>query len=732
MSNGHDLALPRELIAALPYLVFACDAAGERSWSGAGWSAYTGLSDAASLGLGWLDAIHPDDCRASLQAWAPAPVSGRCCVEHRIRRATDGAYRWHRTVAAAADGGSGWIGGSDDLDELHLRLLRSDEESERLRGFIEGVPQLLWRSSDLGDWCWASPQWLDFTGQTQAQSHGRGWLGALHPDDRAGALAAWEEARPHGQLDATFRVRRQLDGAHLWHRTRALPVRDAAGGIVEWLGSTTDVHDLRQLQERQQEMLAEAGRHARALEQEVRERQRTEARLLFEAHHDSLTGLHSRACLIARLREALDWGAAERGRGCAVLRLALARFKLVNNSLGHDAGDALLIEVGRRLQACVRPLDATLARLDSDEFAILLRGDLQAATSLAERVAASIRRPFRLMGQTVFSSGRLGLAHVADGDGSPEGMLRDADIATYRARGGPGDTGCVVFTKAMRGEALEAFALRTDLRQALARAELRVHYQPICDAVSRRILGLEALVRWQHPRRGLVPPDAFVRIAEEMGLIRELDGWVMDQACRQMRSWREQFPRLELYLNVNSSGSELMHARYTADVLETLDRTGLDPHLLQLEVTETVFLQHPERIGEILERIRRTGIRVALDDFGTGYSSLGYLDRYRVDTIKIDRSFVSGLQDRPSATAIVQMIVRLGHEMGLVVVAEGVEDDVQLQALRTAGCGIVQGFLLGRPMAAEDVAPMLGKQHEAVLRRRADVAAEAEARGFAP
>ncbi len=197
-----------------------------------------------------------------------------------------------------------------------------------------------------------------------------------------------------------------------------------------------------------------------------------------------------------------------------------------------------------------------------------------------------------------------------------------------------------------------------------------------------------------------------------------------------MRSWREQFPRLELYLNVNSSGSELMHARYTADVLETLERTGLDPRLLQLEVTETVFLQHPERIGEILERIRRTGVRVALDDFGTGYSSLGYLDRYRVDTIKIDRSFVTGLQDRPSATAIVQMIVRLGHEMGLVVVAEGVEDDVQLQALRTAGCGIVQGFLLGRPMAAEDVAPMLARQHEAVLRRRADVAAEA--RGFAP
>ena len=239
-------------------------------------------------------------------------------------------------------------------------------------------------------------------------------------------------------------------------------------------------------------------------------------------------------------------------------------------------------------------------------------------------------------------------------------------------------------------------------------------------------------MRWQHPRRGLVPPDAFVRIAEEMGLIRELDGWVMEQACRQMRSWRDRFPRLELYLNVNSSGGGLMHARYTADVLETLDRTGLDPHLLQLEVTETVFLRHPERIGEILERIRRTGVRVALDDFGTGYSSLGYLDRYRVDTIKIDRSFVSGLQVRPSAAAIVQTIVRLGHEMGLVVVAEGVEDDVQLQALRAAGCSIVQGYLLGRPVEAAEITEALARQHEAAVAVRRTGAAKGAEPADAP
>ncbi len=713
MADGYDRAYPSDLIAGLPQLVFACDGSGGRSWSAERWTAYTGLSPAASLGLGWLDAVHPDDRETSVQAWALAPATGRHCVEHRLRRARDGAYRWHRTVAlrraAPGDGDGAWIGGSGDVDALYRRLDDAAGETLRLRGFIEGVPQLLWRSSDFGDWCWASPQWLDFTGQAQEQSHGRGWLDAVHPDDRAHALAAWDAARPHGRLDATFRVRRHADGAHLWHRTRALPVWDEAGRIVEWLGSTTDVQDLHALQERQQAMLAEAQRHAEALEREIRERQRAEERLRYDAHHDRLTGLHSRAFLVARLQEALDGSGREPGRGCAVLLLDLDRFKLVNNSLGHDSGNALLVEVGKRLRACVNRPGATLARLDGDEFVILLHdaGDVGTAAAFAEQVIASIRRPFRLAQQEVFSSCRLGLVHAAEGGATPEEMLRNADIAMCRARRGGGS---IVFTEAMRHDVLETFALRGELRQALARGELRVHYQPICDAGSRRILGLEALVRWQHPRRGLVPPDAFIRIAEEMGLIRELDGWVLDHSCRQMRDWCGQFPELELYLNVNSSGEGLKHPRFTADVIETLGRTGFDPHRLQLEVTENVFLQQPDRIGEILDRLRRAGVRVALDDFGTGYSSLSYLDRYRVDTIKIDRSFVTGLQVRPRADAIVRTIVRLGQDMALAVVAEGVEDEVQLQALRAADCRIVQGYLVGRPADATETAAALGRQ----------------------
>ena len=717
MGNKQDDAYPSALVAGLPQILFACNGSGEWSWASGQWSSYTGLSAAVSLGLGWLEAVHPDDRPTTMQSWLPvAASSAPRVIDHRIRRAGDGAYRWHRTIAACRAGSAGgesvWFGGSADMDDLHRRLQQAAEAERHLRVFVEGVPQLLWRSSDLGEWFWASPQWLDFTGQTQEQSQGLGWLDAVHPDDRVAALRAWEMARPHDFFDVNFRVLRHADGIYLWHRTLSRPIHDSSGRIVEWLGSTTDVQDLQALQERQQAMLVEAQHHARTLEDEVKERQRAEAQLLFDAHHDGLTGLRSRAFLMARLTEALDPEGRDRGCGCAILLLDLDRFKLVNNSLGHDAGNQLLIEVANRLRDCVRDLDATLARLGGDEFAILLRGveDADAALAVARQVIASIGRPVLLAQQDVFSSCSLGLVHAVDADPAPEEMLRNADIALYRAKH---DGGCVVFTEALRSEVLETFALRTDLRQALAHDEFRVHYQPICEAATRRIVGLEALVRWRHPRRGLVPPDGFIRIAEEMGLIGELGAWVLDRACRQMRIWREQFPGLDLYLNVNSSGEELKHADFTAGVTETLNRNGLDPHLLQLEVTENIFLRQPDRIGEILDRVRATGVRVALDDFGTGYSSLSYLDRYRVDTIKIDRSFVSGLQARPSASAIVQTIVRLGHAMALAVVAEGVEDDSQLQELRAMGCGIVQGYFLGRPAPADDITATLARQHRA-------------------
>ncbi len=700
----------RALAVGLPQLVFGCRADGDRTWPSPQWVIYTGLPADRSLGFGWLDAIHPDDRQLTLDAWSDASASGDYLVEHRIRRVQDGSYRWHQTRAARlADWpvpDMDWVGSSADVDKLY-RLRQQVVEAERhLRVFVEGVPQLLWRSCDKGNWTWSSPQWLAFTGQTQEQSHVRGWLDAVHPDDRATAVAAWEAAVPRGSLDIEFRVLRAEDGAYLWHRTRSTPARDGSGRVVEWLGSTTDVQDLKLLQEHQQVLLGDLRRHAQDLEDEVGERRRIEAQLIYDAHHDGLTGLHNRAFFMNRLMASLAKLEHDAQPGCAVLFLDLDRFKLVNDSLGHQVGDRLLMDVADRLRGCIGAGD-TLARFGGDEFAVLA-GDadrLSVVLELAERILAAIRRPVWLGEHELFSSGSIGIVHVTAGKPVPEEVLRNADIAMYCAK--RSDTGYVMFTEAMRAEAVDALELRTDLRNALARGQLFLDYQPICEAAGGRIVGLEALLRWRHPRRGLVPPSVFIRIAEETGLIREVGRWVLREACVRMRGWRDRHPELGLYLNVNTSGQELKAGGFVNVVHEVLSETGLDPGCLQLEVTESIFLQQPDLIGGILDRIRALGVRIALDDFGTGYSSLSYLDRYRVDTIKIDRSFVSGIATRQAAVTIVETIVRLGHAMGLGVVAEGVEDEAQLAALRGVGCAAVQGYLLGWPRSAEDTGALL-------------------------
>ena len=739
----------RTLAVSLPALVFRCTGDGARTWPSPQWVAYTGLSEADSLAFGWLEAVHPDDRAATLGAWRrieaacrraagagaagtgeagagaeagePGSNLGEYYVEHRIRHAPEGRYRWHQTRAVpiftpgSKGKGSGaaveWVGSSSDVDDMHALQTQLAHTEWHLRSLVEGMPQLLWRSCDLGRWTWASPQWLEFTGLLQEGSHGRGWTVAVHPDDLSVVERAWEEARPHGMLDVEFRVRRASDGAYLWHRTRSLPQRDADGRIVEWLGSTTDIQDLKSLQEQQQALVTGMQDHAAALEAEIRERERVEAQLLFTAFHDDLTRLRNRAWFMDRVRDALgrarDGGA---GQGCAVLFIDLDRFKLVNDSLGHQAGDRLLVEAAQRLQACAGPGD-TLARLGGDEFALLVGGvpDAEAALAAARRIIAAMRHPVWIGPQEVFSSCSIGVVVAAPHHAGPEDLLRDADVAMYHAKqNDPG--GCAVFTPAMRSRAVQALEMQTDLRNAVARGEFHLHYQPIVDAATRAITGVEALLRWQHPLRGAVPPAEFIPAAEETGLIREIGRWVMRDACAQMGRWLRAFPGLALRLSVNTSGEELRDMGYVAEVEGTLALAGLDPGTLQIEVTESIFLEQPEVTGAILSRLRGMGVRIALDDFGTGYSSLSYLDRYEMDTVKIDRSFVMRMLDQPKTAAIVEMVVRLGQAMALDVVAEGVEEEVQLQALQAAGCSAVQGYLLGRPAPAAAITQALRRQ----------------------
>ena len=506
------------------------------------------------------------------------------------------------------------------------------------------------------------------------------------------------------------------DGTEFWVELSIVPVADETGWFTHWVSVQRDVSHRKQAEETAtRARIAEV--ENRALEAEIAERKRTEERLLHAAFHDDLTRLRNRAYLMERLAVILgqaDWNEASQqsdrpARPCAVLFLDLDRFKLVNDSLGHRTGDLLLMEVARRLQACLRPQD-TLARVGGDEFAVLVEGtnELIAAVMTAERILEALGRPFKLGQHELFSLCSVGIAQASEHHTKPEELLRDADIAMYNAKK-RASGGYAIFNEAMHAGATEALALQTDLRHAVARNEFCLHYQPIYDPSTLRLSGFEALVRWQHPQRGLVAPGQFIAIAEEIGVIRDIDRWVLREACRQMRDWQRRYPGLDAKMSVNVSGDELRDRMFIPELRAVLRANDLDPRRLQLEITESVFLHQPDLIGRVLKLIRAMGVRIAIDDFGTGYSSLGYLDRYEIDTIKIDQSFVARMLERGRAMPIVDAIVRLGSTLNLDIVAEGVETEEQLRMLRSMCCGQVQGYLLGRPVPGADVADILDK-----------------------
>ena len=504
-------------------------------------------------------------------------------------------------------------------------------------------------------------------------------------------------------------LNRRKDGTEFWVELSIVPVANEKGWFTHWVSVQRDISDRKAAEETATQALVAQAENL-ALEAEIEERKQVEARLLYTAFHDDLTKLRNRAFFMDRLAVALARTRTDPSFRIAVLFLDLDRFKLINDSLGHRAGDLLLMEVAQRLSACIRPQD-TLARLGGDEFALLVEGlDITLTTAaLGRRLVEAMRPSLWLGSQEVFPSCSVGVVEATAEHSLPEDMLRDADMAMYQAK--RDDTGnFAVFASSMQLNSIAALELQTDLRNAVARGEFCLHYQPICNPVTAEIIGLEALIRWNHPVRGFVQPADFITSAEETGLIREIGRWVLLESCTQMRRWFDQFPSLSIRLSVNSSAEELRDDHFAVGVEETLAETGFDPRLLQLEITESIFLQHPTHVEKVLGDVRRLGVRIALDDFGTGYSSLSYLDRFRIDTIKIDQSFVVRMMERPTTMAIVETIVRLGQALDLDIVAEGVEQDAELRALVAIGCSSVQGYALGRPQPAEDITRLLSGQ----------------------
>ncbi|WP_374338574.1 EAL domain-containing protein [Methyloversatilis sp.] len=504
------------------------------------------------------------------------------------------------------------------------------------------------------------------------------WLDMVHPDDRERMVRSLKEATTSGSLTTEYRIVRP-DGETRWILDRARVVFNEHGARIRLDGIARDVTQQRS----------------------------SEAKLRHAAHFDVLTGLPNRILLNERLQKAID-AAAETDARMAVVFIDLDRFKIVNDSMGHDAGDELLRVLSRRLAQRVRSSD-TVARLGGDEFVVLLPEIRQAADAHAvcEQMLLALAPPVTIQNHDIHCTASMGVAVYPQDGRDVATLLRHADAAMYRAKQAGRNTIC--FHEPDKNAASGVLRLEAELHAALAQEQFELHFQPQVDLLDgRRIIGFEALVRWRHPERGLVSPLDFIPLAEETGLIVPLGEWVLRSACEQARKWLTDFdPELRVAVNVSARqlmGSDIVHA-----VSRELERSGLPPHNLELELTESMLMQSVGQTVKVLGELKRLGVAVAIDDFGTGYSSLAYLRRFPIDGLKIDASFVRDIGHDADDAAICACILAMAGSLRMQAVAEGVETEEQLAFLRAHGCRIGQGYLFGRPMSAAEATALLRK-----------------------
>ncbi|QLE50020.1 EAL domain-containing protein [Nostoc sp. C057] len=444
------------------------------------------------------------------------------------------------------------------------------------------------------------------------------------------------------------------------------------------------------------------------LQKEINSRQKLQSKLLDIALHDSLTGLPNRVLFMRRLDNALNRAKQESSYQFAVLFLDCDRFKVVNDSLGHLVGDELLISIARRLQACLIPID-TLARLGGDEFGILLENitDINIAIQVADRILKQLSLAFKLSRYEVFMNASIGISWGNKDYDRPEYLLRDADTAMYRAKA-QGRAKYHVFNPAMHQEAIQLLELENDLRRAVERQEFLVYYQPIVSLITGRISGFEALVRWQHPIRGLVPPTEFIPVAEETGLINAINTWVLQSACHQLSIWQHQPVTPEpLTISVNLSARLFLQPNFVEQIDRIIYETKINPTYLELEITESVIMENTNAIKIIFQQLKQRNIKLIMDDFGTGYSSLSYLHSFPLNALKIDKSFVKRMQDNKENMGLVPAMIGIANSMGMSAIAEGVETEEQLAQLRSLNCNFAQGFLFSEPIEQQLVVKLL-------------------------
>ena len=620
----------------------------------------------------WWDAIASmlAPRRAASDPW---PVAGSEYAELTAPTGTTFVYEVTTTRPSGAHTGSTLVLVRDATTQV--RFEESLRESEQRYALAA-------RAANDGLWDWDlrtghvyySPRWRAMLGlaREELRPSADAWLGRIHPDDLDGLQTAIQShlAGATEHFEHEYRI---LDraGTYRWVLSRGVAVREAGGIAVRMAGSQTD----------------------------ITERRRAEEKLRHDALYDSLTNLPNRVLFMDVLGRAMRRQQRDEAYGFAVLFLDLDRFKLVNDSLGHHAGDELLKAFAGRLQTCVR-LNDTVARLGGDEFTILLEDttSIEEAELVAERVMRSLDEPFDLDGNRLYSSTSIGVA-MSDRDyEGPQAILRDADTAMYRAKAG-GKNQVAFFDRAMHKRAKNLLELHSDLRDAVEQNELELQYQPIVELATGAITGFEALVRWRHAERGMIWPDEFIPVAEENGLIVPMGQWVLEEACRQTLAWSSELGLREpLHVAVNLSSRSITDTDLPRTVLAVLERTGLPARCLTLEVTESAVMSNVHDAATVLEQLKQLGVRIHIDDFGTGYSSLSYLQRFAVDGVKIDRSFVSKMGEADGPDPIVRAIAALAEGMNLHVVAEGIQTRAQAKQLRDLGCRYGQGYLFSRPL----------------------------------
>jgi PAS domain S-box-containing protein len=574
-------------------------------------------------------------------------------------------------------------------------------DEARYRALVEQLPAVVFMASleqGIGD-AYVSPQIEATLGYSQDEwlQDPLRWYEHIHPDDKARwSTEAAEMFLSGTTLKSAYRVIAR-DGRVVWFQCEARMIRTEDGRPWAIHGVAFDVTDLKNTEQ--------------ALLQ-------AQDRLMHGAFHDALTNLPNRALFLDRLERAIARAKRHKDYKFAVLFIDIDRFKIVNDSLGHHGGDELIVQVAQRILQCLRLVDVvsrpaapdpdyavkddTLARIGGDEFTILL-DDIRAprdAVRVAERIQASFAQPFVIGGQDVFSTVSIGIA-ASSIHASATDFLRDADTAMYRAKS-RGRARCEIFDPEMHERAIDRLKLETALRRAFDREEFRVYYQPIVSLRTGAIAGFEALMRWDRPGVGIVGPGEFIAITEEMGLILPLGLWVFRKACEQARRWHTEYPRQpRLTMSVNISGRQFAQSELVAELAAILKQTKVDPTSVKLEITESVAMDDAERTIRVVKQLKKLGLRISIDDFGTGFSSLSYLRRFPIDTLKIDRSFVSNSEGNSDNREIVRTIIGLARNLGMDVVAEGTETQEEVCYLKSLTCDYAQGYLFSRPLDGE-------------------------------